>query len=242
MLDLNCDLGESFGPWQMGRDEELMQYVTSVNIACGLHAGDPLHMKQTVRRATDLGLHIGAHPGYPDLQGFGRRPMRLSAEEVYAFVLYQIGALHAFVQACGARLHHVKPHGALYNQAATDGECAQALAEAVRDFDSGIILMGLSGSALTAAGRQAGLPVWEEAFADRAYLDDGTLASRHLPGSVYHAVAPALDQVSSLLHTQSIRSLYGKLIPLRADTICIHGDNPAAIDIAKAIVQLMKNG
>ena len=177
-MDINCDLGESFGRYELGEDEEVMQFITSANVACGLHAGDPLTMERTVRLAARLGVAVGAHPGYPDLQGFGRRGMDLTPEEAAGFVLYQIGALAGFTRAAGIELAHVKPHGALYNQAAQDPALAEAIAQAVKSFSRDLILVGLAGSALVMAGEAAGLRTASEGFPDRAYNPDGSLRSR----------------------------------------------------------------
>ena len=183
-MDLNCDMGESFGRYELGEDEAVLDWVTSANIACGLHAGDPLVMERTVRLAVQKGVRIGAHPGYPDLQGFGRRVLDLTAEEVEAFTLYQVSALAGFARANGTELAHVKPHGALYNQAARDRGLADAIASGVKRFSPGLVLVGLAGSALIEAGQAAGLRVANEGFPDRAYNPDGSLRSRRLPGAV----------------------------------------------------------
>src|SRR5687768_11354680 len=185
-IDLNSDLGESFGPWPMGQDEELMSSITSANVACGFHAGDPSVMRRTVALAGKHGVAVGAHPGFPDLVGFGRREIQATPQEVEDFVLYQVGALAAVAAVHGARLQHVKAHGALYNQACRDGGLADAIARAVAAFDRSLILLGLPGSALLRAGERAGLTVAAEVFADRAYEPDGSLASRRKPGSVIH--------------------------------------------------------
>ena len=194
VIDLNCDMGESFGRYRLGTDADLMAYITSANIACGLHAGDPVIMEGTVRLAQEHGVAAGAHPGFPDLQGFGRRAMQLTPEEAEAFVLYQIGALAAFARASGAELVHVKPHGALYNQAAQDYTMARAIARAIARFSPQLILVGLANSRLMEAGLEAGLPVACEAFVDRAYEADGSLRSRRLPGAVLHDPQQAASQ------------------------------------------------
>lgn len=188
MIDLNCDMGESFGRYALGHDEAIMPFITSANIACGFHAGDPLVMAKTVALAVRHGVAVGAHPGYPDLQGFGRRSMDLSPDEVESIVLYQVGALAGFARAAGAELAHVKPHGALYNQAATDRASAQAIARDVARFSKNLILVGLAGSVLIEAGVEAGLRVANEGFPDRAYNPDGTLTSRRMPGAVRKSV------------------------------------------------------
>jgi UPF0271 protein len=234
-IDLNCDLGESFGPYRIGNDEALMGLITSANIACGYHAGDPSVMDRTVRLAVEHGVAIGAHPGFPDLVGFGRRPMRMDPEEIENDVLYQVGALAAFAHAAGSALAHVKPHGALYNMAAADIEVARAIARAVRRAGPNLILVGLAGSALIAAAEEAGLCAASEGFADRAYEVNGTLRSRHLPGAVLHSPDAAAKQALQIARDGSVTSHSGQRVPLRVDTLCIHGDNPRAVEIVQAI-------
>lgn len=234
-IDLNCDMGESFGRYTLGHDEAMMPYITSANIACGLHAGDPLVMAHTVRLAQGHGVGIGAHPGFPDLQGFGRRVMQLAPEEAEAFVLYQIGALAAFAQAAGAELVHVKPHGALYNLAAKDRPLAQAIARAVARFSRRLILVGLANSLLVEAGLEAGLPVAREAFADRAYEADGSLRSRRLPGALLQDPAQAAEQAVRIAREGLVVAYTGEKVPVQAETICLHGDTPTAAEIAKII-------
>lgn len=228
-VDLNSDLGESFGRYTLGLDAEVIPLVSSVNIACGMHAGDPDVMRRTVKIAADAGVAIGAHPGYPDLQGFGRRDMNLSPDEGYDCVLYQIGALAAFAQAAGARLHHVKPHGQLYNRAAKDRPFADAIAQAVHDFDSSIVLVGLAGGQLIEAGRALGLTVAGEFFTDRNYNDDGTLVSRARPDALITDDDFAVTRVVRAVQTGTIESATGKTIEVAADTICVHGDNAHAL-------------
>ncbi|WP_034758857.1 LamB/YcsF family protein [Rossellomorea vietnamensis] len=239
-IDLNCDLGESFGAYTIGKDEEMMNYVTSVNIACGFHAGDPLVMKQTVSNAMKHGVKMGAHPGLPDIQGFGRRMMQISPEETYALIQYQIGALYAFIKAQGGTLSHVKPHGALYNMAAKDSKLAQAIAEAVYDLDPSLTLFGLSQSELTRAGEEAGLRVAHEVFADRAYQSDGTLTPRSLPHAVLHDGDEVEKQVLRMVEKQEVVSIDGKTVSIQADTICLHGDNEAALSLAKRLSQKLR--
>lgn len=234
-IDINCDMGESFGPWPMGNDAALMQHITSANIACGFHAGDPVIMRKTARLAVEHGVAIGAHPGYPDLQGFGRRNMQLSADEVYAMVLYQIGALRAIAEAAGGRLRHVKPHGALYNAAAKDRPLADAIAGAVHAAGSNLMLYGLSGSALIEAGRAAGLRTCSEVFADRTYQNDGSLTPRTQPGALIENTEKAAEQALEMVRNQRVKSLGGQWVPLQADTICIHGDGPHAVEFARAL-------
>ncbi|MGM0751031.1 MAG: LamB/YcsF family protein [Bacillota bacterium] len=234
-IDLNCDLGESFGTYTIGQDEEMMKFVSSVNVACGFHAGDPLVMKQTVTNALNHNLKIGAHPGLPDLQGFGRRMIHVTPEEAYALVQYQIGALLAFVKAQGGMLSHVKPHGALYNMAAKDFSLATSIAEAVYDLDPELILFGLSQSELTKAGEETGLRVAHEVFADRTYQSDGSLTPRSLPNAVIHDENEVEKQVLRMVEKQEVVSTNGEVLSIKADTICLHGDNTAALNLAKRL-------
>jgi UPF0271 protein len=227
-IDLNCDCGESFGPWQMGDDPALLPHVTSANIACGAHAGDPTTMRRTVRLARDLGVGVGAHPGFPDLQGFGRRVLDMTPAEIADSVVAQIGALYAIARAEGVELTHVKPHGALYTYAATMPAAAEAIAQAVASFSHDLILVGLAGSALVTAGRAAGLRVAREAFADRTYEADGSLRNRRLPGAVIHDDRRALAQAIAIVMERSAQTHEGGYVSLEADTICLHGDTPGA--------------
>lgn len=242
-VDLNCDLGESFGAYHMGHDEAILPYVTSANIACGFHAGDPAVIKKTVQLALKNDVAIGAHPGLPDLAGFGRRDMAVSAEEVYDMVVYQIGALQAFVKAAGGVLHHVKPHGALYNMATVNSTLAKAIAEAVYKAHPEAILYGLAGSKLITAGKELGLQTASEVFADRTYQQDGTLTSRRLPNALITDHATAVNQVIRMVKEGKVMSQQGTDITIQADTICIHGDGPHALSFA-AIIQdaLYKEG
>lgn len=234
-IDLNCDLGESFGAWRMGDDDNAMQHISSANIACGFHAGDAATMRATVAAAVRYNVSIGAHPSLPDLQGFGRREMRVSAADVHAMVLYQIGALSAFTKAAGTQLNHVKPHGALYNMSARDPVIADAIAEAVMDFDATLILVGLSGSESITAAEKRGLRVAHEVFADRRYRTDGSLMPRSQPGAVIddidHAVAQALD----LATRGEVVADDGSLVQLQADTLCLHGDRVDAAEFARRL-------
>lgn len=234
-VDLNCDMGESFGAWRLGDDEATMRAITSANIACGAHAGDPTVMRRTVRLAREHGVAVGAHPSLPDLQGFGRREMTLAPDEIEGLVLYQIGALAAIARAEGVTLRHVKPHGALYNMAARDGTIADAIARAVASCDRSLVLFGLAGSLMLAAGEAAGLTVASEVFADRAYERDGSLASRHAPGSVIQDPAIVADRAVQMVRDGRVVSLSGKSIAVKADTICVHGDTPGAPDLARRI-------
>jgi 5-oxoprolinase (ATP-hydrolysing) subunit A len=238
-IDLNCDMGESFGQYQLGTDESVMPFITSANIACGLHAGDPLVMRATVRLARQHGVAIGAHPGWPDLQGFGRREMNLSPEETEALVLYQIGALAAFAKAEGAELRHVKPHGALYNQAAQDRNLASAIARAVKSFSADLILVGLAGSSLVEAGMELGLRVANEGFPDRNYNPDGTLVSRKQP----NAIIGSPEEVAAHAVTLARQGVNVSGRKARVDTLCLHGDNARAAENARLVREaLLKEG
>lgn len=239
-LDFNCDLGEGFGAWRMGDDLALMDQVSSVNVACGFHAGDPDLMRATVRAAAQRGLAIGAHPSLPDLQGFGRREMRVGAQEAYALVLYQIGALDAFCRATGAALHHVKPHGALYNMAARERPLADAIVAAIKDFDARLALYGLAGSALIAAGRAAGISVASEVFADRGYQADGSLTPRGQPGALLGSTAESIEQVLRMVRHGEVQARDGTLVAIQADTLCIHGDGAHAVETARALREALQ--
>jgi UPF0271 protein len=239
-IDINCDMGESFGPWTMGNDEALMPFITSANIACGYHAGDPLVMDHTVRLALSYGVAPGAHPGFPDIMGFGRRPMKLSADEAENYVLYQVSALYGFARSYGARLQHVKAHGALYNMAAEDLDLALAIARAVKRFDPELILLGLAGSRLVEAARSMGLKVAREAFADRRYNPDGTLQSRRVQGSLITDPEEAAAQALSIATTGIVLAHDGTRVHVEADSICIHGDTPTAPEIARRVRQKLQ--
>lgn len=233
-LDLNCDMGEGFGAYTMGNDIAILDHVTSANIACGFHAGDPGTMRRIVSAAIAKGVAVGAHPGLPDLQGFGRREMKITPAEAYAMVLYQIGALAGFASAAGGRLNHVKPHGALYNMAVKDRKLSDAIAQAVRDFDPGLIFFGLAGSEMIKAAEALGLRAANEVFADRSYQDDGSLSPRGLPDAMIEDPDQSLAQVRQML-AGSVTALSGKVVPVRADTLCLHGDQPGALDFARHI-------
>lgn len=234
-IDLNCDMGEGFGVYGFGVDDNLLDCVTSANIACGFHAGDPQTMQHTVHAALQRGVAIGAHPGLPDLVGFGRRNMAVTAGEVYAMVVYQVGALAAFVRAAGGVMHHVKPHGALYNMAARDDALADAIASAVHDVSPGLVLFGLAGGALIRAGQRRGLRTASEVFADRTYQEDGTLTPRTLPGAYITDVDEAVSRVLEMTTQGRVQSVQGKWIPLKAETVCIHGDGPQAVQFVQAL-------
>ena len=234
-IDLNCDLGESFGAYSLGQDEAVLPFVTSANIACGYHAGDPAVMKRTVRLALRHGVALGAHPGLPDLVGFGRRDMAISPEEAYDMTVYQIGALAAFVRAEGATLHHVKPHGALYNMAAVNPALAEALAEAVYRVAPEACLYGLAGSALPQEAEKRGLRAAHEVFADRSYQADGTLTPRRQPGALLTDPDEAEAQVLRMVREGRVRAQSGEDVAIRADTVCIHGDGAHASQFARRL-------
>ena len=234
-IDLNCDMGESFGAYRLGNDLAIMRYVSSANIACGFHAGDAHVMRATVAAAAANNVAIGAHPSLPDLQGFGRRAMAISANEVYDIVLYQIGALAAFAGAQGASLRHVKAHGALYNMAAKDSALAQAIGQATFDFDRNLVLYGLAGSELIRAAQKIGLPCANEVFADRTYQDDGSLTPRSQPNAIIDDIGVAVAQVLQMVRQGTVRSVSGNIVTVQADTLCIHGDQANALVFAQRI-------
>jgi UPF0271 protein len=232
-IDINCDMGESYGAWKMGEDAAVMPYITSANIACGFHGGDPATIRKTVGLAVEHGVAIGAHPSLPDLQGFGRRVMKISPQDMYDLVVYQAGAVEAFARAAGARLHHVKCHGALYNMAANDAALSEAMARAAKDL--GVMLYVLSNSKNFSIAKQAGIPVAGEVFADRGYSDDGTLAPRDRPGGMIEDAGEAVARALAMIEQGYVTSLSGKRVPVSADTLCLHGDQPGAVAFAKAI-------
>jgi UPF0271 protein len=234
-------MGESFGAWNIGQDAAIMPFVTSANIACGFHAGDPAVMKRTVRLALQHGVALGAHPGLPDLVGFGRREMAVSPEEAFDMTVYQLGALAAVVRAEGGQLHHLKPHGALYNMAATSPTLAEAIAEAVYRVQPELTLYGLAGSQLTQACEKLGLKTAHEVFADRTYQPDGTLTSRRLPGALLTTAAEAVQQVVRMIKEGKVRAQDGTDVAIRADTICIHGDGAHALEFARHINQTLQD-
>ncbi|WP_227394721.1 LamB/YcsF family protein [Jeotgalibacillus aurantiacus] len=234
-IDLNCDMGESFGAWQMGNDDEILASVSSANIACGFHAGDPSVMRTTVERALEKGVAIGAHPGFPDLSGFGRRNLSVSEQEAYDFTLYQVGALYGFVKAQGSKMQHVKPHGALYNMAAKDPVLAGAIARAVRDLDEELILFGLSGGELIRAGKEVGLQTASEVFADRTYQPDGSLTPRTQPNALITEDEKAVAQVIRMVKEGIVMDTSGNDVPIEAHTVCIHGDGAHALTFARKI-------
>ena len=240
-IDLNSDLGESYGCYKIGNDTLVLQYVTSVNIACGFHAGDPLVMEQTVQFALENNVAVGAHPGFPDLLGFGRRNMIISPQEAKAYIIYQVSALNGFVKALGGKMQHVKPHGALYNMAAKDYNLARAIAEGVYAVDKELILMGLSGHELIKAGEDVGLQTASEVFADRAYTPEGTLASRDILGSVIHDKDEAAARVVEMVTNGQVTATDGTKINIKADSVCVHGDNREALELVKNIRKVLKD-
>lgn len=241
-IDLNCDLGEGFGAWDMGDDAAMIDLATSVNIACGFHAGDADIMRKTVKLAKARGVSIGAHPGYRDLHGFGRRPIAgLSANEIENLVAYQIGALQAVAALEGCRVTHVKAHGALSNVACEDDMTARAIAAAIRAVDRDLVFVVLANSKLVSAGEAAGLPLAHEVFADRAYEDDSTLVARKKPGAVLHDPAVIAQRVVRMVQDRAVVAASGKTIKMQMDTVCIHGDNPSAVQIARGVRQALKD-
>jgi len=234
-IDLNCDMGEGFGVYGLGKDDLVMPYITSANVACGFHASDPLTMWKTVKLAARHGVAIGAHPSYPDLVGFGRRAMDATVDEISADVTYQIGALSALCNREGVRLHHVKAHGALYNKAAENHSVAAAIAQAIKMVDAELAMVCLSNSAMVSAAQDAGIPYVEEVFADRAYTQDGKLVPRRCEGAVLHDPALVAQRVLEMVTKKSVITIDGAEIPLKAETICVHGDTPEAFEMIKAI-------
>jgi 5-oxoprolinase (ATP-hydrolysing) subunit A len=241
-IDLNADMGESFGAWIMGLDIQLLPSISSANIACGWHAGDPVVMQATVAAAVAAGVAIGAHPGYPDLAGFGRRSMALSPDEAYSAILYQAGALRAFAEAAGGRLSHVKPHGAMYNDAAVNPALATSIAKAVKALGGSVYLVGLPDCELSRAAEDLGLHYAREFFADRAYDESGRLVPRSKPGAVIHDRDLAVSRTLAAIRTNTVPSITGNPIPACFDTICLHGDNPEAVDFARALRAALESG
>jgi UPF0271 protein len=234
-MDLNCDLGESFGAYSIGADVEVMASITSANVACGFHGGDPSVMRRTIRLARDAGVAVGAHPGFPDLVGFGRREMQATPDEIYDMVLYQVGALAGIARAEGVTLQHVKPHGALYNMAVRDGRLADAIARAVRAFDPSLILFGLPSSELLRAANDAGLRAAAEGFADRTYEPDGSLTPRSRAGAVIHDPEVVVQRAVRIALDGRTIATDGSEIPIQVDTICIHGDTPGASHLTRLL-------
>ncbi len=242
-IDLNCDLGEAFGNYSFGGDKDIIPLITSANIACGFHAGDENVMNETIQLAKENNVGIGAHPGLPDLQGFGRRKMDIKPKEIYNLVVYQLGALNGFCKTHGTRINHVKPHGALYNMGAKNKEIAQAIAQAVYDFDKSVVLVGLSNTLLISEAETLGLRTASEVFADRRYEDDGQLVSRQESDATITNTDEALQQVLKMVTENKVVSKNGKEIDLQADTICVHGDGAHALDFVTQIrKKLTKEG
>lgn len=233
-VDLNSDIGESFGPYKLGLDAEIVKYVTSVNIACGVHAGDPTVMKNTVQLAREHSVAVGAHPGFPDLQGFGRRNLAMSPGDVKNYVIWQVGALWAFARSEGLPVKHVKPHGALYNMAAKDRALSDAIAQAVAEVDRDLILVGLAGSELLRSGERAGLRVASEVFADRGYNPDGSLVQRGMPGALINDPEAVAARVLKMAKDGKVTASDGTEVSIKADTVCFHGDTSGAVELVKA--------
>lgn len=234
-VDLNCDLGESFGRYTLGLDDQVIPLISSANIACGWHASDPLIMEKTVALAKQYGVSIGAHTGFPDLMGFGRRNMNISAAEAKAYTKYQMGALMGFCKAEGVKLAHVKPHGAFYNMAAKDYVLAKAICEGIYEIDPSVKLLGLSGSEMIRAAKDTGLAYGQEVFADRAYEEDGTLVNRKKPGAMIEDEDLAIRRVIDMVKKGTVTAITGKEVSIQADSICVHGDGPKALAFVKKI-------
>lgn len=239
-LDLNCDMGESFGAWAMGNDTAIMPFVSSANIACGYHAGDPATMRETVACAIAHGVAIGAHPGLPDLQGFGRRFMQITEQQAYDMTVVQIGTLAAVAASQGARLNHVKAHGMLYNMAVKDRALARGLARAVHDVDKSLVFFGLAGSVMIEEAQALGLRTANEVFGDRSYQADGSLTARNQPGAMITDVNKSIEQVLRMVQERTIIVQDGTRVSVQADTLCLHGDQPDAVEFAKAIRKALK--
>ena len=238
-VDLNCDTGESFGAWRMGDDAALMDYVSSINVACGFHAGDATVIRKTIETGISKNVAIGAHPSFPDLQGFGRREIKMPAAEIFDIVLYQVAAVKGMCEALGGKLRHVKPHGALYNQAALDKEIAMAIAEAVKASDANLIFYGLANSFSISEAENIGLKTASEVFADRTYQSNGTLTPRSQPDALIENTEKAVAQVLQMIKTKSVTATSGEKINLRAETVCIHGDGAHALEFAQTINQAL---
>ncbi len=234
-VDLNCDLGESFGCYTLGMDEKVIPFISSANIACGFHASDPIIMERTVDLAKENGVKVGAHPGFPDMMGFGRRNMQISTSEAKAYITYQIGALYAFCKCSGIPLSHVKPHGALYNMAGKDYSLAKAICEGIYEFDSNLILYALSNSEMIRAANATGLRSLKEVFADRAYEEDGSLVARSKEGAMITDEDTSIRRVIRMIKEGKVEAISGKDIAIEAETICIHGDGLKALEFANKI-------
>ncbi len=240
-IDLNCDIGESFGRYTLGLDSEILPLISSANIACGFHAGDPVVMRKTVKLAAEHHVEIGAHPGFPDLMGFGRRKMELSPDELRDTVMYQVSALMGFARVYGTRVQHVKPHGAMYNMAANDETMAHTIVDALLELDEHLILVGLSGTRILDIARQSGLTAAREVFADRACQEDGHLVSRQQPGAVITDSTKVAERVVKMVKEQKITAINGVEIDIELDTICVHGDTAGAVEHVRQIAALLKH-
>ena len=238
-VDLNSDLGESFGRYTLGMDADILQLVSSANVACGYHASDPLVMNKTIAMAKETGVRVGAHPGFPDLMGFGRRNMDVSPAEAKAYTLYQLGALDAFCKAHGVKMQHVKPHGAMYNMAGKDYALSKAICEAIYEYDKDLIVMALSGGELVHAAEDMGLKVAREVFADRAYEEDGSLVNRRKEGAMITDENEAIARVVRMIKEQKVTAITGKDIPIKADSVCVHGDGVKALAFVKKIREIL---
>ncbi|MDO4938583.1 MAG: 5-oxoprolinase subunit PxpA [Lachnospiraceae bacterium] len=234
-VDLNADIGESFGNYTIGMDAEVQKYITSANVACGYHAGDPIVMEKTIALAKENGVAVGAHPGFPDLMGFGRRKMMISPAEAKAYIMYQVGALKAFTDAAGLKMQHVKPHGAFYNMAAVDENLAIAICEGIKAVDPDLIMLGLAGSKHISAAEKVGIRVASEVFADRNYMEDGTLVPRSRSDAKIADPELAITRVIRMVKEGKVEAVTGKDIDIKADSICVHGDNPKAVDFVRTI-------
>ncbi|SCH66228.1 LamB/YcsF family protein [Romboutsia sp. 1001713B170207_170306_H8] len=240
-VDLNCDLGESFGKYQLGLDEDVIKYISSANIACGFHASDPLVMEKTVDLAKKNNVSIGAHPGYPDLLGFGRRNMNISLDEAKAYIKYQLGALYSFCKCKNIKLSHIKPHGAFYNMAAVDYDLAKSICESIYEFDKEIILLGLSNSQMIKAANDIGIRYAREVFADRAYEDNGSLVDRSKDGALIADENLAVSRVIEMIKNKRVKTITGKYIDIEVDSICVHGDSIKALEFVKTIKNKLEN-
>lgn len=239
-IDLNADLGESFGNYITANDNEILKYISSANIACGFHAGDPVVIRRTIQEAINNDVAVGAHPGYPDLQGFGRRKMDMSPDDIYSYILYQVGAIKSITESFGKRLQHVKAHGALYHSANEDIEVAKSIISAVTDLDPELFIYGQTNTHLHNLCREQNLNFASEAFADRAYNDNGTLVSRSIEGSVINDEKELYSRTIDIIKNNSLTSINGNTIHIEADTICLHGDNMKALLFAKGLHRELK--
>ena len=239
MIDINSDMGESFGRYTLGQDKKLMPYIDSCNIACGFHAGDPKGIEETIQEAINHGVSIGAHPSFPDLQGFGRRNMNIESSELKSIIKYQVAAIKGLVESWGESLHHVKPHGALYNMATNDYEMSRAIVSAVKEIDNELIIYAPFNSKYAEIVRDEGMDLWYESFADRRYNGDLTLVSRSHPGAVIYDAELAVEQVKSMVEDGKVTTIDGKQVPIKTQTVCIHGDNRNALEIARSLRNFM---